>query len=314
MDADSDARSDELMALESICSDQELRFGYQKESVEFAVPSFKAVPRLELTAFLPQGYPSKTAPVFELSREPKNYIDDQSIHALFERLHAIWRPDEVCLWSALSALQEFWEDYKRKHPEIVGPVSKDNDLLNHTRTSTDKEGETRLDRIDDDLEKKDNNASRFDRGSMLCPAILSGEPLTEKRSTFQAHLAEVTDVSEVEMVMSRLLENNKIRNATHNIMSYRIARNDAAGSFLQDFDDDGEHAAGGRLLHLLQMVDAQNVVVVVSRWFGGILLGPARFGLINKVARDLLEVCGKIEKHSSSKKKQGRAREGKTET
>lgn len=32
---------------------------------------------------------------------------------------------------------------------------------------------------------------------------------------------------------------------------------------LKDSDDDGEAAAGGRLLHLLQMVDARNVVVVV---------------------------------------------------
>lgn len=32
-------------------------------------------------------------------------------------------------------------------------------------------------------------------------------------------------------------------------------------------------AAGGRLLHLLQMANARNVCVVVSRWFGGTLLG-----------------------------------------
>lgn len=44
----------------------------------------------------------------------------------------------------------------------------------------------------------------------------------------------------------------QIRAATHNIMAYRIhlpGRN----TFLQDFDDDGETAAGGRLLHLLQV-------------------------------------------------------------
>lgn len=62
----------------------------------------------------------------------------------------------------------------------------------------------------------------------------------------------------------------------------------------QDCDDDGEDAAGGRLLHLLQMVDARNVVVVVSRWFGGVLLGPARFALINNTARQLLDACGYV--------------------
>lgn len=70
-------------------------------------------------------------------------------------------------------------------------------------------------------------------------------------------------------------------------MAYRIAT-PRAGVFLQDSDDDGEDAAGGRLLHLLQLAKAENVVAVVSRWFGGVLLGPSRFGLINNVARELL--------------------------
>lgn len=86
-----------------------------------------------------------------------------------------------------------------------------------------------------------------------------------------------------------------------------------------DNDDDGETAAGGRLLHLLQLVDARNVIVIVSRWYGGIQLGPGnffyflclfaftclhhtkhciysidRFKDINNVARDLLEKCGYV--------------------
>ncbi len=35
---------------------------------------------------------------------------------------------------------------------------------------------------------------------------------------------------------------------------------------MQDSDDDGESAAGGRLLHMLQIAGAENVVVIVSRW------------------------------------------------
>ena len=62
--------------------------------------------------------------------------------------------------------------------------------------------------------------------------------------------------------------------ATHNILAYRIEC--GSGVWAQDADDDGEAAAGGRLLHLLQMADARNVAVVVTRWFGGVLLGPDR--------------------------------------
>ena len=41
-------------------------------------------------------------------------------------------------------------------------------------------------------------------------------------------------------------------------------------------DDDGETHAGSRMLHLLEILDAANVIVVVSRWYGGIQLGPDR--------------------------------------
>lgn len=64
---------------------------------------------------------------------------------------------------------------------------------------------------------------------------------------------------------------------------------------VQDYDDDGEDAAGSRLLHLLQILDVKNTVVVVSRWYGGVKLGPARFTHINNAARLLLEKCGYLQ-------------------
>ena len=69
----------------------------------------------------------------------------------------------------------------------------------------------------------------------------------------------------------------------------------------QDHDEDGENAAGKGLLHLLQVTRAANVCVVVSRWYGGIHLGPDRFKVINNVARDLLEACGEIERKGDGK-------------
>eukprot|EP00887_Chlorella_sp_A99_P002656 scaffold6.g2656.t1 len=143
--------------------------------------------------------------------------------------------------------------------------------------------------------------------------IVHGEPFTEKRSTFQAHLAPATSMEQVEAFMEILLHNNKIRQATHNIMAYRIERAastaagaSAAPSFLQDWDDDGEDAAGGRLLHMMQLADCRNVVVVVSRWYGGILLGPARFAHINNAACQLLDSCGYIGGGGSGGGKKGK--------
>lgn len=66
-----------------------------------------------------------------------------------------------------------------------------------------------------------------------------------------------------------------------------------------DNDDDGEDGAGSRLAHLLQMRNADGVLVVVSRWFGGIELGPKRFAHITSTAQALL---AKFDVDSNNKK------------
>ena len=55
--------------------------------------------------------------------------------------------------------------------------------------------------------------------------------------------------------------------SSHGERSYWVAM---ACFAAQDCDDDGESAAGGRLLHLLQVAGAEDVVVVVSRWCASI--------------------------------------------
>ncbi|XP_022442573.1 protein IMPACT isoform X2 [Delphinapterus leucas] len=119
------------------------------------------------------------------------------------------------------------------------------------------------------------------------PPIDHGIPITDRRSTFQAHLAPVVCPKQVKMVLAKLYENKKIASATHNIYAYRIYCEDKQ-TFLQDCEDDGETAAGGRLLHLMEILNVRNVMVVVSRWYGGILLGPDRFKHINNCARNIL--------------------------
>lgn len=47
--------------------------------------------------------------------------------------------------------------------------------------------------------------------------------------------------------------------------AYRITDTER-GVLVQDCEDDGEDAAGGRMLHLLQVLNVMDVVVVVSRW------------------------------------------------
>ena len=48
-------------------------------------------------------------------------------------------------------------------------------------------------------------------------------------------------------------------------------------------------------MHLLQDSDVRNVLVIVSRWFGGMLLGPARFMYITDAARGMLNQGGYLQ-------------------
>jgi len=117
-------------------------------------------------------------------------------------------------------------------------------------------------------------------------------PMTEKKSVFVARACNVQSVDEAKGSIAHLLATDKkVARATHNITAWRI-RDPVSNATYQDCDDDGETAAGSRLLHLLQVMDVWDVVVVVTRWYGGVHLGPDRFRLINQVAREAVVLRG----------------------
>ncbi|KAI8602163.1 ribosomal protein S5 domain 2-type protein [Dissophora ornata] len=161
----------------------------------------------------------------------------------------------------------------------------------------------------------DNNRPRIPRVSGA-PVfdIRSGPPIVDRKSVFVAHLAPVTQPGQVPWMIQQLKqENKKVVKATHNIMAFRIESEN--GTISQDNDDDGEAAAGSRLLHLMSILDVKNVVVVVSRWYGGIPLSADRFKHINNAARQLLDECGYIKQavsvesaSSANSKKKGKSK------
>lgn len=133
------------------------------------------------------------------------------------------------------------------------------------------------------------------------PWILS-DVIVELKSVFIARSAPVSSPDEATKYLQHLLESDKkVRSATHNITAWRIKGEN--GVTYQDCDDDGETAAGGRVLHLMQLMDIWNVMVVVTRWYGGHQLGPKRFSIINTVARDAFVKGGFVKEEPAAKKK-----------
>ncbi|KAG6813737.1 hypothetical protein H0H92_007689 [Tricholoma furcatifolium] len=62
----------------------------------------------------------------------------------------------------------------------------------------------------------------------------------------------------------------------------------------QGQSDGGESGAGDRLARLLLLSNADNVLVVVSRWYGGVKLGSDRWRCISDVAKEALHNGGFI--------------------
>lgn len=127
------------------------------------------------------------------------------------------------------------------------------------------------------------------------PEWILSDVVNEKKSVFLGRVAHATSLDQAQGYLDYLLATEKkVAAATHNISAWRIRQKTVSGkgeeteTIVQDCDDDGEAAAGGRLLHLMQLMDVWDVVVVVSRWYGGIKLGPDRFRLINAAGRDAL--------------------------
>lgn len=90
------------------------------------------------------------------------------------------------------------------------------------------------------------------------PPWTLSEVVSEKKSVFVARAAAVDSVDQARGYLAHLLATDKkVAKATHNITAWRIQGE--GGVQFQDCDDDGESAAGGRVLHLLELMGVWNM-------------------------------------------------------
>lgn len=103
--------------------------------------------------------------------------------------------------------------------------------------------------------------------------------IVEKKSRFIANLIPVNTEEEAMQYIEQIKK--KYWDARHNCYAYVIGENNE----LQRFSDDGEPGgtAGKPMLEVLLGEQIHNVVVVVTRYFGGVLLGTG--GLVRAYGR-----------------------------
>lgn len=96
----------------------------------------------------------------------------------------------------------------------------------------------------------------------------SVEEITEKKSRFIAYCQHVQTKSEAEAYIKKIKAKHK--DARHNVYAY-VTEN----PYTARYSDDGEPSgtAGPQILSLIKSMNLYNIVIVVTRYFGGILLG-----------------------------------------
>ena len=94
--------------------------------------------------------------------------------------------------------------------------------------------------------------------------------IVEKKSRFIANIYHVESREEAEEKIKEVKK--KYYDARHNCSAYRVLDGE---NVIEKSSDDGEPSgtAGGPMLNILQKNNICNVVVIVTRYFGGILLG-----------------------------------------
>ena len=118
--------------------------------------------------------------------------------------------------------------------------------------------------------------------------------VVEKKSKFIANICRVESIEEADEKIKNIKK--KYHDARHNCIAYRVVEN---GKIVEKSSDDGEPSgtAGGPMLNILQKNNLCNIVVVVTRYFGGILLGTG--GLVraySDATQNAIEKCTKTYK------------------
>jgi Uncharacterized protein family UPF0029 len=271
---------------------------------------------IRLSATLPSGYPlSNSSPQLQLL---SRYIGSHGVdHQLFGRIlrifiqtksqitesqHVRFEKGQVALFDGIEKAREliesWYEDRQAHKPTTQGVQTYDEEKEKHLRVDDDDNND---DGISDQIRQLSfDNSNRFERARSTSAAVklVTSPALSERKSTFVGHAAALHDPADVPIILANLLQDRRIARATHPTMYAWVCKvKDNNGSVKganlihRDCDDDGETAAGGRLAHLLDLCHVENGIVIVTRWYGGVHLGADRFKLINRAARDALELA-----------------------
>ncbi|KAF7509119.1 hypothetical protein GJ744_008346 [Endocarpon pusillum] len=236
-------------------------------------------------------------------------------------LDTVWTPGSVCLFDLIEEagplLVQLQQQQRQRQDGAGGSKSGGRGVA--TIKAEESESVAQHLRPEEEEEERARCGGQEDARRIPAADWSVSDAITEKKSVFVARCARVSDKAgagagagaATSLLADLLATNKKVAAATHNISAWRMRMGGERGVTVQDCDDDGETAAGARLLRLMQLMDVWDAVVVVSRWYGGVKLGPDRFRLINQAAREALLRAGFGEVGEEEKRGKGGKKRGK---
>lgn len=115
--------------------------------------------------------------------------------------------------------------------------------------------------------------------------------LVIQKSEFICRLYRVDSIEQIDEILEKIRK--KHYDATHNCYAYILGENQE----IQKCSDDGEpqKTAGAPMMDALKKNNMTNILAIVTRYFGGILLGAG--GLVRAYSSSVSECLNKTEKY-----------------
>lgn len=110
--------------------------------------------------------------------------------------------------------------------------------------------------------------------------------ISDRGSKYSVTAGRVESDEDVKTFIAKVKKDKKYQKASHNSYAARFVEN---GSIIDRKNDDGETGAGMVILRQLKKAEVVNVCVVVTRWFGGVMLYADRFKHVQDATVEIVD-------------------------
>lgn len=136
--------------------------------------------------------------------------------------------------------------------------------------------------------------------------MVKGKTVMEEKSKFLAYAAAVHTEEDIQAAYLKV--KTKFSDATHVVCAYRLQNGDSP--ILEDYQDDGEFAAGRTILKALEKEGLKNIVVFMIRYYGGKHLGSRRYEIFKEVTLTaLVQLQKRIQEQKRQEEEENEKRE-----